>query len=176
MGRYEDTLEKNLPRDDWYIQNCSVPVILRRARKDEADEVTRGKFSVSRGNPCVLENDKILNLPIEFIHSCSHPRLSRFTLIDESGFHLNVPCAIPIAPKRINPPRNSFARTAGTLSPVLLKAASLVRVWNSTVPSGDWYNFLFPTITILLNTPVVVHRLNLERSTNLLPLHFRAQS
>lgn len=84
-------------------------------------EATWEKFSVSRGNPCVLENDKILNLPIKFIYSCSCPRLSRFTFIDETDFHFYVPYATPIASKQINPPWNSFARTAGTLSLVFLK-------------------------------------------------------
>lgn len=129
------------------IAQRSALVIVRRARKDKARGRMRKTLGPARKSLRSRKRQESLKLQLD-LYPCSYPRLSRFTFIDESVFHFYVHCAIPIVSKRINPPRNSIARTACTLSLVLFKRTdhpriklditSVTKKW--TALSGDRYN------------------------------------
>jgi len=125
-------------------------------------EVTHEENSLGpRGNPCILGNDKIQNLF----------RLNLCTLAVDQGCHTLRWIALPLLRALCNSNRvetnKSIAKFSGensSLSLVFFKRYDSLenKIWyHLSVFSDNQYNFP-PTITILLNTSAIVHRLNLR--------------
>lgn len=138
---------------DWYIQNCSV--ILRWARKDEA----RGR------------ERKILGLSRKSLRSRKRQDSEStdwiYILLQLSkAVTLYVYRWIGLQRALCNSDRTEANKSTAkffredTLSLVLLNGTTRPRTKFTVSSLGRSIQFLYPTIIILLNTSVVVHRLN----------------